>query len=160
MEESAALARLYRVITKLSGQAPSSHRGDAHKLEFLLNAVVGAVWSHEILSRVATHNFSFQQLHGELDAALQLQTEAQQAALRDSATISKKLDYEEEVPGILFARRTRLANHPSSIKFRIPPGSAGGKNGASFDPPSISGCFNCEDPNHLMRDCPKTRNIA
>ena len=35
VEASEALGKLYKVITKLSPQAPKSHRGDAHRVEFL-----------------------------------------------------------------------------------------------------------------------------
>ena len=73
LDESAALSKIYKVITKLSRQGPVSHRGDAHKVEFLRNAAVESSWSHETLSRVATHSLTFQQLYGELEAALQLQ---------------------------------------------------------------------------------------
>ena len=92
-------------------------RIDAHKLEFLRNAVVGASWSREPLGRVATHNLSFQQLYGELEAALQLEKEAKHAALRDSLTTAKiqSLGHDDEIPGILFTAQTRYARHPSSV---------------------------------------------
>lgn len=109
--------RFYKVITKLSRQGPASHRGDAHKVEFLRNAVVGSGWSHEPLSRVATDGVSFQQLYGELEAALQLQKEAKQAMLRDAATKNKALGYDHDILGILLAGQTRYAKHPFSNRF-------------------------------------------
>ena len=162
MEESAALAKLYRIITKLSRQAPSSHRGDAHKLEFLLNAVVGSAWSREPLSRVATHNLSFQQLYGELEAALQLEKETKHAALRDSMTrsSSRRFGHDEEIPGILFTGQTRYAKHPSSLGYQNRTGFGKPTKGMKFDPLSISGCFNCDDPTHVVKNCPKTLNVA
>ena len=117
LDEAAALSKIYKVITKLSRQGPTSHRGDAHKVGFLRNAVVGSGWSHEPLSRVATHGISFQQIYGELEAALQLQKEAKQAMLRDSATKNKALGYGDDIPGILFAGQTRYGKHPSSNRF-------------------------------------------
>ena len=151
------------MITKLSRQGPASHRGDAHKVEFLRNAVVGSGWSHEPLSRVATHGLSFQQLYGELEAALQLQKEAKQAMLRDAATKTKDLGYDDEVPGILFAGQTRYAKHPSRNRFFR--GSRGfstpsSRPRTSFDPLSIQGCFNCEDKTHTIRDCPRPINAG
>lgn len=35
------LERVYKTITKLSGQALNAHRGEAHKVEFLCTAVTG-----------------------------------------------------------------------------------------------------------------------
>lgn len=116
LDEGAALWKIYKVITKLSRQGPSLHRGDARKVEFLRNAVVWSGWSHEPLSRVATHGLSFQQLYGELEAAFQLQKEAKQATLRDAATRTKDLG-EDDVPGILFTGQTRYAKHPSRNRF-------------------------------------------
>ena len=66
-DEREAPAKLYKIITKLSLQVPPSHRGNAHKIQFLRNAVVGCEWATEPLSRIATHNLSFQQLYGELN---------------------------------------------------------------------------------------------
>ncbi len=82
-EEGEALAKVYKIISKLAQQVPNSHRGNAHKIEFLRNAVVKCDWATEPLSRIATHNLSFQQLYGELEAAHQLDKEAKLAVLRD-----------------------------------------------------------------------------
>lgn len=70
IEISIALSNVYKTILKLSRQCPPSHRGDAHRIEFLRQAVVGFSWSHEPLSRVPTQNLSFQQLYSELEASL------------------------------------------------------------------------------------------
>ena len=78
LDKSAALCKIYKVVTKLSMQRPISNRGDDHRVAFLRNAVVGSSWSHEPLSRVATHSLTFQR-YGELEAALQPQREAKQA---------------------------------------------------------------------------------
>lgn len=83
---SVALAKVYKLITKLSRQVPASYRGDAHKIEFLRNAAVGYPWSQEPLSRVATHGLSFQMLYGYLEPALQLYNEAKLAIAPDSAS--------------------------------------------------------------------------
>lgn len=71
-EEMSAMAKVYKMITKLSRQVPTSDRGDAQKIEFLNNATAGSSWSHEPLSRVATHELSIQILYEVLEAALQL----------------------------------------------------------------------------------------
>eukprot|EP00170_Pyropia_yezoensis_P002974 contig_12489_g2981 len=40
--EAAALEQTFKTITKLAPQVPRSHQGDAHKVEFMRNAVVGS----------------------------------------------------------------------------------------------------------------------
>lgn len=75
-ETSAAQALNYKSIIKFSRLAPRSHQGDAHKVEFLRNAVVGMSWSSEPLNRVATRQLTFQQLYSELEAVLQLDKES------------------------------------------------------------------------------------
>lgn len=62
-EMSAALARVYKTILKMSRQGPPSHRGDAHRIEFLRRSVVEYIWFLEPLQRVASQNLSFQQLY-------------------------------------------------------------------------------------------------
>eukprot|EP00171_Calliarthron_tuberculosum_P023645 IDg23645t1 len=54
-DELSALEKVYKLITKLSPQVPQSHRGEAHKIEFLRNSTVGFAWATEPLSRIATH---------------------------------------------------------------------------------------------------------
>ena len=63
-DESAALSKIHKIITKLSRQGPLSHRGEAHKLEFPRNAAVGSSWSHEPLTRVKAQSLMFQQVSG------------------------------------------------------------------------------------------------
>ena len=41
LQVSEALAKVHNVINKLARQALASHRGEAHKIEFLHHAVVG-----------------------------------------------------------------------------------------------------------------------
>lgn len=60
--EMEALVAVYTSIVKLAPHLPVTHRGDAHKLEFLRSAVVGRVWAVEPLSSIATNGLSFQQL--------------------------------------------------------------------------------------------------
>lgn len=148
-EISSALAKVYKLILKLSRQVPASHRGDAHKMEFLRGAVIGYSWSHEPLSRVATHGLSFQQLYGELEAALQLEKEAEIMKQRDRATQAIR-EKHDEVVGVNYAgqgRYIRKQNFRKSYKSR--------KN-----PLEISGCFNCDDPSHMIKDCPEPKNAA
>jgi len=97
---TAALEKAYKLITKLAPQVPCSHRGDAHKMEFLRNATIGNSLATEPLSRIATHQLSFQVLYGDLEAPLQLENESKRANLHDNASIRSSGD--EEVAGILY----------------------------------------------------------
>lgn len=122
-ETSEALAKVYKIISKTgSSLAP----GDAHKIEFLRNAIVGLNWASEPLSRVSTHNLTFQQLFGELEAALQLNKEATIANLRDMAELQGQHKTDEVIPGIFYngsvvsCRQGRYVNIPSNLSNRKP----------------------------------------
>ena len=102
IEMSAALAKVYKSIIKLSRQAPRSHQGDAHKVEFLRNAVVGNSWSSEPLSRVATQQRTFQQLYAELEAGLQLDKESKLAIIGGRAQLGGGMNSPDDSTGILY----------------------------------------------------------
>ena len=106
-EMSAGLALTYKSIIKFSRQAPRRHQGDAHKVEFLRNAVVGMPWSSELLSRVATHQLTFQQLSSELEAALQLEKESKLAIIRDRAQPDQRRVPLDGSTGILYTGQGR-----------------------------------------------------
>ena len=152
-EESAALAKVYKVILKFSRQCPRSHQGDAHKVESLRNAVVGSSWSHEPLSRVATHCLTFQQLYGELEAALQFNKEAKVAKLRDSAENRGKLASQTENGSIFYTGQGRYTRDRRPLRASTAPGRS------AFDPLSIQGCFNCGGT-HILKDCKLPPNNA
>lgn len=146
---SVALAKVYKIILKLSRQVPTSHRGDAHRIEFLRKSVVGYDRSHEPLSWVATHNLSFQQVYGELEAALQLNKEAQVALLRDKASNSNR-EHDDEVIVTNFAGQGRYAKHNRSRVATT----------TKFNPLSFAGCFNCGGTDHLIKNCPKPLDVG
>lgn len=62
MDESAALAKLYATIVKMSPQLPTSHRGDAHRMRFMRRTVFSRAWSHRALQRVASQGLSIQEI--------------------------------------------------------------------------------------------------
>lgn len=72
IEESEAIAKVYKRIVKLPTQCSVSHSGDAHKIEFPRAAVVACEWIREPLSRVASHQITYQKLYSKLETALQL----------------------------------------------------------------------------------------
>lgn len=152
-DSAAALAKVYRTILKLSRQVPTSHKGDAHRIEFLRCAVVGYDWSREPLSRVATCGLSFQQLYGELEAAVQLEKESKIAKLRDRATDNAR-DRSDEAVAINFAGQGRY-NYP-----RHQVHTKKDMQKKKHDPLTVMGCFNCDDPAHMAKDCPHPKNFA
>lgn len=83
-DANSSLERKYQEITRFSSQVPRSSHGESRKATFLRNAVVGNIWATELLSRIATHRRTLQQLCDELEAALHLHKEARLAFLRDS----------------------------------------------------------------------------
>lgn len=76
----ADLEILYKRILTMSRQVPPSHRGHAHKIEFLRSAVTDNKWAIKRLSRIATSNLSFQELYAELEIAVQLNRESKAGA--------------------------------------------------------------------------------
>lgn len=144
-DEAAALSKVYKAILKLSRQVPLSHRGDAHRIEFLRRAVLGQDWARDPLSRIATNSLSFQALYGELDAAAQLDKESKLAA---KITNSQRSTSDAIIP-INFSGQGRYRN-----------GNASNRNKKGFNPLSITGCFNCGDPHHRAKQCPKPPDHA
>lgn len=149
MEVSAGLSKVYKLILKLSQPAPPSHRGDAHRIEFLRKAVLSYQWAHEPLLRVAMHNISFQQLYRELEASLQLNKEAQLEISRESGGRSELVSNNASVAYTGQGRYKSLGNQTSK--------GGNHKDAVSL---SIAGCFNCDEPSHMAKGCPKHRNFA
>ncbi|GAB0496233.1 hypothetical protein MMPV_007545 [Pyropia vietnamensis] len=153
-----ALEKTYKTISKLAPQVPRSHHGESYKVEFLRNAAVGNSWATEPLSRIATHRLTFQQLYGELEAALHLHNEARLAIMRDEVAHGVQPP-EDKVPGILFAGQGRYMHRNKDIgkRFNTAKGGGGAKR---FDPLTVMGCFNCDDRSHSLGDCPHPVNAV
>lgn len=120
---SEALAKLYRSVIKLLRQAPISHQRDAHKVEFLRNAVVGTPWSIEPFSRVATHQLTFQQLYAELEAAWQLCKESKMAVPRGRAQLRGRVIPQGDSAVILYTGQGRH-HHGTNLSRLHPPRTA------------------------------------
>jgi len=154
-EISAALEKTYKVITKLAPQVPRSHQGEAHKVEFLRKAVIGYPWATEPLSRIATHDLTFQMLYGELESALHLEKESQLARIRDKVSTTR---VKEEVPGVLYQSQGRYLNKHVGITRRPQNFHDQRHSHHGAHQPSID-CFNCGG-DHPMRKCDKPMNFA
>lgn len=164
-EVSIALAKVYRQIINLSRQVPASHHGEAHRIEFLRRAVVGYDWSREPLSRVATHSLTFQQLYGELEAAVQLDKESKLANLQDRASSVGDQGVESDggIASINYAGQGRYSIPTKGRRTSYGQGrQIGYDNGSKnkIDPLSLVGCFNCGEKSHFARDCTRPKNFA
>lgn len=85
LDKFSAFSKIYKIITKLSRKWPRSHRGDDHKVDSSAARSWGlgghmsgwAEWQNKL---------TFQELYGELWAALKLQKEAKNGIQRGAAT--------------------------------------------------------------------------
>lgn len=162
MDELAALEKVYKIVTKLSSQVPPAYRGETHKIEFLRNATVGYDWATQPLSRVATHNLSFQQLYGELEFQLHLAREAKLAIVRDKISRPSSGDQDESnVPGIFYQGPGRYARSQRGVGgWRSSTSTRTSSEHNKFDPLTFMGCFNCEEPGHMISQCPKPVDLT
>lgn len=86
LEPSKAISQVYEMILRISSQYLASHCGDPHRTEFFKTAIVACDWAREPLSRIASHNLTFQQLCGKLESELHLYNEAKLERVRDHPT--------------------------------------------------------------------------
>jgi len=157
--EAGALAHAYKTIVKLAPLLPRSHQGDANCVDFLHHAVLGYEWATEPLSRVATHSLSFQQLYGELAASLQLHTAAKRA--KDKRSSMSDGSVKSELASVMFAGQGVYGRPNTGVGASSPAGTSRAiQRKERFDPLSLMGCFNCDDPSHTMRDCPRPRDAT
>ena len=166
MDIAVALEKVYKLILKVARQVPIAHRGDAHRVEYLSLAVAGYVWTTEPLASVAISGLNFQQLYGELESQLQLSREAETARQKDeifSRNRNRHPDHQEDVPGILFAGQGRYARRPSTVRFNRPTKTStvpAGKREGRFDPLTVTGCFNCGELGHMVKNCNSPLHVA
>lgn len=165
--EKEALTYIYESITKLSPQLPEIHRGDGHKLMYLRAAVVGIPWTRLPLARLSTTPMDFQQLYDELKGALQLEQEYRPGA--SDAEVSSVLAPRGGANSIMYAGQGMYGRPNKGVGATRSPklGGAsvsgqggGGGRGKRFDPLSVAGCFNCDSPSHIMKQCPHPVNAV
>lgn len=149
--ERQALEHVYQTISKLSPQMPPAYRDDTHKRDFLRSAAANMPWAIPPMSRISTNQLSFQQLYMELVSALQLKKEFDPSGAQDSAgSRGKQVLFEGQG---MYGRPVKGIGATQSGK---PKGVS--DKGASprkrFNPLSVAGCFNCDEPSHTMRNCP------
>ena len=114
---------------------------------------MGYDWATEPLSRITMHNLSFQQLYVELEAAHQLSKEARLAILRDNIKSGKdQSDIDEaKVAGILYGGQGKYAFRNKERDSR----TNTRKTKKAVESLSITECFNCGNPSHMLKESPK-----
>lgn len=140
-DTAGALAKVYKRILTMSRQVPITHRGDAHKIEFLRTAVVGHRWAKEPLSRVATAGLTFQQLYAELEIAVQLERESADASASNQTTSTPT----GALAKIHFSGQGKYIRRPNQQKQQTQRKRA---------------CFNCGSESHLVKQCPHPVNFS
>ena len=147
---STALDTIYQTITKLTPQAPPSHRHDAHMLEFLRKAVIGQKWAGDALKRAAPDKLSFHQLYVNLEAALQHHLEEVAANNMDRLTIETETRDDNcgyGIPGIHFTGQARYGRDPKHFRSRHR-----NHNGQYHDKRRQRDiiCWNCGENGHVV----------
>lgn len=158
LTEKAALETIYKTITKLAPQLPMNYRDDSHKRDYLRLSVVGVPWARDPLGRLTTESMSLERLYAELSSELQLYEEFDAASepnpngVAATQAVVKPNFYAGQ--GVYGGPNKGVgASRPGSWKGKGPAPNDG--RGTRFDPLSIAGCFNCDDPKHLLKNCPK-----
>ncbi|GAB0496052.1 hypothetical protein MMPV_007362 [Pyropia vietnamensis] len=149
MSEVEALEETYKVVARVSKKVPREFSGDAHRAIFLRSAVIGYPWAMHPLSRMDVHDISFQDLYGELYAALSLQRDASSAAARDRA--ASEAVPSESMASTFYGGQERYGVAATTVGRRALPRVAGVRK--PIVPPRAGGCFNCGDPSHRLADC-------
>lgn len=162
--EKQALKTIYDTITKLAPQLPPNYRDDSHKVGYLRLSVVGVMWAKQTVGRLATEDLSFEQLYSELVNAQQLEVDWNAAPYRTDGGASGS---QAGVTKQNFFVGQGMYGRPNKGVGATRPGVARGGSvpakdgrGQRFDPLTIAGCFNCDDPKHLLKDCPKPINTV
>lgn len=128
----------------MSRHVPPSHRGDAHKIEFLRAAVIGNAWATKPLSRIATKHVSFQSLYDKLEIAVQINRESKAAVARENINDNSKTTSSPHILNFSGQGRAYGQRYNKNLKKRS----------------KTRACFNCNSMDHLVRDCPNQVNYT
>lgn len=127
---------------------------------------MGHTWVTDPLSRIATHGLTFQQLYGELEAAMHLEREAKRAIIQDNAGSSTlvRSESKEAIPGIMFEGQGQYVRSKRGVgrTFRNMNQSrkVGWRGQKQNETPKFVVYFNCDDSNHKIRQCLKPVDLS
>lgn len=157
LDTVSALEFIRDFIAKLAGQCPREYREEAHKSEYLSDAVMGNQWATQCLATSRIEGWSFQRLYTALDAAFMHHEQCELARKRDGKMSDIKDQWPASPIGTFYEGqsvygRPRKPGSKSSAPF-VPGMSTRGSRGQRL-------CFNCGEPGHFIRDCKKPQNIA
>lgn len=150
------LEKLREVITKFTPQGPRTHRSEEDKVEYLYDAVIGAEWAQPALTQcyATTPPWNFQQLYTALDSVwLQKQKVDEKRGYKNdtSRNISTQSSILWEKQGFYGIPRNRNSSSSTPRPF-----NRHAKHPHHFKKPR---CYNCNSPNHLMKDCKRSPNL-
>jgi len=153
-----ALVEVYKRVSSRSRMVPSAYKGEEHRVAFLRGAVTGYNWAAEPLSRIATHNLCFQQLYAELSWSLSLCRESSNSVSRDRLLSGSESVADDSADVMLQGQgQYSMRNHGVGYRAGVVQGAT---TAPRFDPLTIMGCFNCDDPKHTINNCPKPKNTV
>lgn len=153
-----ALEHICDEITKLSGHGPVECRMEAHKREYLHEAVIENPWATQCLATSKIEGWSFQKLYTALDAAYLHHEQTEAAKKRDGKRNDKNSDHFSSKPIGTYYEGQGICGRPRT------PGS---RSSAPHQPrPFVRDtkhqkmCFNCGEPGHFIRNCKRPHIIA
>jgi len=152
VSEADALEETYKLVARVSKKVPRAFSGDTHRANFLRSAVIGYPWAMHPLSRMDTHDVSFQDLYGELYAALSLQKDSASAMARDRVPASSSADVDTGA-SVLYGGQARYGVAKTAVGNRS--SAYRGITKSTGGPPRHGTCFGCGDPSHRLAHCPK-----
>lgn len=148
--ELQAIRELYKTVSRKAPLFPLAYRSDRHKKDFLRHALVGVAWAEPVINRCESEATSFQKMYAELAGALQLNLEGRQVNELEAAIGQKPMPIQYAGQGT-YGRPSKGVDAPRPAGGGN--GGGVGSGGRKFDPLTITGCFNCDAKDHLMKDC-------
>lgn len=172
-----ALMDTYNMIVRLTPLVPQTYRSDANMVDFLRSAAVGYPWATSSLQKLNAGNMTFQQFYTDLQSSLQLYEETATAAIANGiatpmpGSVPRAMNADVLYTGqgtygrpnrhvgattprqMAAAALPRLTAATPVPRMTAGPPTSQTTTTPRFDPLTIAGCLNCDNPGHTMRDC-------
>lgn len=152
LETLQALEFIRDKITNIAEQGPQAYRLEAHRCEYLQNAVLGCPWATNSLATAEKEQWTFQNLYSALDSAWLLHEETEEARHADDGdskpvTLPKGIFYESQAT---YGRPRKQGSKSSAPDKRRPTGFKRDyrtQRSIQFK----HGCFNCGEEGHYNK---------